>query len=148
MSEENFTDIRFIRLRNGEDLVAYTIELPTSLVVRKPIGIEVETHLEMNRQIVTMYEWLSPSIAKYETITLNMDDVLLCLPVQQEFGERYETMIEILFDSENYEGRMKPKKESKKKKMSKEELQERSNNVVSLFEAVADLLDKKDKPVH
>lgn len=146
MSDENFTDIRFIRLRNGEDLVAYTIELPTSLVVKKPIGVEVETHLEMNRQILTMYEWLSPSVAKYDSLTLNMDDVLLCLPVQQEFGERYVSMCEILFEPENYEGRMAPKKE--KKKMSKEELQERSNNVVSLFEAVADLLEKKDKPVH
>jgi len=147
MSDENFTDIRFIRLRNGEDLVAYTIELPTSLVVRKPIGVEVETHLEMNRQILTMYEWLSPSVAKYDSLTLNMDDVLFCLPVQQEFGERYVSMCEILFEPENYEGRMAPKKEAKKK-MSKEELQERSNNVVSLFEAVADLLEKKDKPVH
>lgn len=141
MSEE----IRFIRLRNGDDLVAYTTELPTSIVVRRPIGIQIETIIEMNKQIVTMYEWLSPSVAKYESITLNMEDVLLCLPVQDDFGERYVSMCDILFAPEAYEGRMKPKK---KKKTLKEELQEKSNNVVSLFEAAAELLDKKDKPIH
>lgn len=144
--------VRFIRLRSGDDIVAFTIELPTSLVIRRPIGVAIETVIELNKQIVTMYEWLSPAIADYETLTIDMNDVLFCLPVQVEFETRYLEMSDILFDPVNYEDRMTRKKKGRKKKaeevVSSENTSEKESNVVSFAEVLADMLSKKDKPVH
>ena len=134
--------IRFIRLKNGDDLVAYTIELPTSLVIRRPIGVAIESLFEVNKQIITMYEWCTPSIADYETLTLDMNDVMFCLPVQAEFETRYIEMSDVLFDPINYENRTERK--AKKKKVQKEE----GNNVVSIVDALAGMIEKKDKPIH
>lgn len=143
--------VRFIRLRSGDDLVAYTIELPTSLVIRRPIGVAVETIIELNKQIVTMYEWLSPAIADYETLTINMDDVLFCLPVQVDFETKYLEMSDILFDPVNYEDRISRKKKGGKKKKETAEAgteENKESNVVSFADVLADMLSKKDKPVH
>jgi len=145
--------VRFIRLRSGDDLVAFTIELPTSLVIRRPIGVAVETLIEVNKQIVTMYEWLSPAIADYETLTIDMNDVLFCLPVQVEFETKYLEMSDILFDPVNYEDRMTRKKKGRKKKAeevvsSENTMEKKESNVVSFAEVLADMLSKKDKPVH
>ena len=143
--------VRFIRLRSGDDLVAYTIELPTSLVIRRPIGVAVETIIELNKQIVTMYEWLSPAIADYETLTINMDDVLFCLPVQVDFETKYLEMSDILFDPVNYEDRISRKKKGGKKKKETAEAgteEKKESNVVSFADVLADMLSKKDKPVH
>jgi len=146
--------VRFIRLRSGDDLVAYTIELPTSLVIRRPIGVAIETLMEVNKQIVTMYEWLSPAIAEYETLTIDMNDVMFCLPVQVDFETRYLEMSDILFDPVNYEDRMTRKKNSRKKKKDEEVVssenitEKKESNVVSFADVLADMLSKKDKPVH
>lgn len=144
--------VRFIRLRSGDDIVAFTIELPTSLVIRRPIGVAIETVIELNKQIVTMYEWLSPAIADYETLTIDINDVMFCLPVQVEFETRYLEMSDILFDPVNYEDRMTRKKKGRKKKaeevVSSENTSEKESNVVSFAEVLADMLSKKDKPVH
>lgn len=146
--------VRFIRLRSGDDLVAFTIELPTSLVIRRPIGVAIETLMEINKQIVTMYEWLSPAIAEYETLTIDMNDVMFCLPVQVDFETRYLEMSDILFDPVNYEDRMTRKKNSRKKKRDEEVIssenitEKKESNVVSFADVLADMLSKKDKPVH
>lgn len=145
---ENSETVRFIRLRNGDDIVAFTIELPTTLVIRRPIGIQIESLFEVNKQIVTMYEWLTPSIADYETLSLDMSDVMFCLPVQVDFETRYLEMADILFDPENYMDRSKRKKKSKKEQRTERVGNQDGNNVVSFSDVLADLLAKKDKPVH
>lgn len=150
-SVESTEEVRFIRLRDGTDIVALTIELPTSLIIKHPVGLKTESSIDSNRNIVTIYEWMNPTIVKFETLTIDIRDVLFCLPVQSDFESYYFEVTSILFDPEMFsERKTRTAKKSKKAlaDTTRNLTPEESNNVISMVEAIANLIDKKDKPIH
>lgn len=128
-------NIQYIKLRNGEDLVATVLSSDDqSITIKRPVCIMVENYLDEGRQYINVREWLPPMIAESDTITLDKKEVIAQMNTAADFVDQYEDICEMFFES-------KPvlrKESTKKTKQSVE-------NVVSIIEALA---EKKDKPTH
>ena len=124
------SDIRFIKLKNGEDIIAYTTQNKKTVTVRRPVCIFIENFLDEGRQLLSIREWLPPNIVKVDSVEVPNEDIFCMLEVTEGFQEQYIDICTAFFDTVPT-----PKK---KKEPSGEK-------VVSILEA---LVEKKDKPVH
>lgn len=133
-------DIRFIRLRySTDDLVALVVkETKTSITVRNPLLIMVETVFEESRQILSFQEYLPQSIIEAKEAKFLKSDIILIEPTRDEFIEQYENISNFFYNN-------RTSLKTATKKDADKDIQENAQKVVSLLEAMA---NKKDKPVH
>lgn len=124
--------IRYLRLRNGDELVAYVNELEDSYSLYRPMLLIIVNYFEDGKQMLNFREYLPPSIVNTQTVKLQKQDVVLCIETLDKFREQYVDMCSAFFDEEA----------PIKKKASRETKEEK---VVSLLEALS---EKKGKPVH
>lgn len=131
MSEQ----IKFLKLRNGEDLVAYVQEEGKNYIVRRPVAIIIENIFEEAKQLLNIREWLPLTVVEGESTSLPKTEVISIMNVNEEFIEQYHEMCEMFFDN-------KPSFKKKTKRTSED------GNVISIADALAGLIEKKDKPIH
>lgn len=130
-------EIKFLKLRNGEDLVAKVTADGDTLVLKRPVAIMIENIYEEGRQLLNVREWLPPTVVLSDTATIPSCEVIATLEINPEFVEQYEEICEMFFDN-------KPviKKKTKAKSLSSDD------KVVSILEALTGMNEKKDKPIH
>lgn len=134
MSELKTEDIRYLKLTNGEELIAYVSTNSSSYEINRPVMLMIVNIYEESRQLLNFREYLPPTIAKEQKLTIGKKEVFFMLEVQDQFKEQYIEMCEYLFD----EG-------DKKKPVTKKDVTDEGAKVVSLAQA---LQEKKGKPVH
>ena len=134
MSEE----IKFVKLRNGEDLVAFITVGKSTTLIRRPVCVMVENIFEEGRQLLNIREWLPPTIVKGDSTTISSSEIIAVLDVSEEFIPQYHEICEMFFDTV-------PVIKNKRLKGVKAS---DDNKVVSIVEALAGMADKKDKPIH
>ena len=136
-------ELKFLRLKNTcEDLVGYVTYHTDYLTIAMPLRIEIETIFEEGRQILSLQEYLPQSIVEIKQVDINLNDIMFCTPIKQEFYEQYEYCRDFFYENES---KLKTPKVVGRKAGDTEELSETAQKVVSILEA---LQSKKDKPVH
>jgi len=130
-------EIKFLKLRNGEDLVAKVTVDGDKLVLNRPVAIMIENIYEEGRQLLNVREWLPPTVVLSDTATILSSEVLATMEINPEFLEQYDEICEMFFDN-------KPviKKKTKAKSLTSDD------KVVSILEALTGMNEKKDKPIH
>jgi hypothetical protein len=117
--------VRFIKLRNGENIVAHTEMHDDFMYLARPIQIQHDNVGDYEeQQILHIKEWVPPLIAKFDYLTVSMKDVLFVLEVQKNFLDNYIEVSEIFFS-------IIPDEDMKKKV-----LQENADKTVVSFEDV------------
>lgn len=153
MSNKKKTDneegvLRFIRLKNGyEDLVGYVTNNGDGYVkIFCPLRVEIETLFEEGRQILSLQEYLPQSIIEIKEIKIPTTDIMFFAPVKYEFYEQYEHVCDFFYKNSNKLSQQ-PKRPTTKNKepIEQTEVEEQTQKVVSILEALA---SKKDKPIH
>ena len=132
MSEE-LPELKFVRLKNAEDLVGYVTYYDEYLLIEKPLKIDIETYFEENRQILSLQEYLPQAVVELQEVEIPLDEVVLTTPVKKDFVEQYEYIADFFY---NVQVR------GKSMLKSREEISDTAQKVVSILEA---LQSKKDK---
>jgi len=135
-------ELKFVRTRSTfDDLVGYVTYGHEYLTIQRPLRIEIETHFEESRQVLSLQEYLPQSIIDLQEVEIKLEDVVLVTPVRPEFFEQYQTVSEFFYDKKE---RIPESSESISEEQ-KNEVMEKTRKVVSILEAMA---NKKGKPVH
>jgi hypothetical protein len=136
-------ELKFVRLKNTcEDLVGYVTYHNDYLTVEMPLRIEIETIFDEGRQILSLQEYLPQSIVEIRQVDINLNDIMFCTPIKNEFYEQYEYCRDFFYENNS---KLKIPKVVGQKIEHPEEIAEATKKVVSILEAMA---NKKDKPVH
>jgi hypothetical protein len=135
--DKKYDELRFVRFRGSypDDLIGFVSYKEDSVIIYKPLRVEVDTIPEEGRQIVSMQEYLPQNIVEIKEVTIPSEDILFVTPVKKDFIEQYEYACEYFYTDEY----------SKPKKAKQENFTEAAEKVVSILEAMQ---AKKDKPVH
>jgi hypothetical protein len=128
-------NIKYIRLRNNEEVIAEMTTTEDTVEMHQPVLLMVVSMYEEGRQMLNFREYLPPTIVKEQKLVLPKSEVLYVLDIKDEFADQYTEMCVYLF--EEVEERKTPKK--------KVDASEAAAKVVSLAEAI---LEKKGKPIH
>lgn len=126
---------KFVKLRNGEELVALVEEFPNNVILEKPVTFTIDNFFEDGKQLINFRDWLPASMVKVNEVALPATEVMFTLEVSEDFAEYYVSVCDYLFNT-------KPIKKNKKISTDDE------NKIISMAEAIANMIDKKDKPVH
>jgi hypothetical protein len=126
---------KFVKLRNGEELVALVEEFPNNVILEKPVSFTIDNFFEDGKQLINFRDWLPASMVKVNEVALPATEVMFTLEVSEDFAEYYVSVCDYLFNT-------KPIKKNKKISTDDE------NKIIYMAEAIANMIDKKDKPVH
>lgn len=127
---------KFVKLRNGEELVALVEEFPNNVILEKPVSFTIDNLFEDGKQLINFRDWLPASMVKVNEVALPATEVLFAIEVTEEFAEYYVSVCDYLFNTKPIQ--------KKKKKISSDD----GEKIISMAEAIANMIDKKDKPVH
>lgn len=128
--------IKYIRLQNSDEILAYTEETAKEYVLTRPMLLFIVNYYEDGKQLLNFREYIPPTIVDEQTIRIPKKDVVFCSPVKEEFREQFIEMNDYFFETT-------PKVKTKTK--LDEAGSSKKEKIVSIVEA---LMDKKGKPVH
>ena len=131
MNPEN---IRYIRLQNSDEVIAYVEETKTGYNCSRPVLLFVVNMFEDGKQLLNFREYLPPTIVDSQEIFFSKKDVVYIAPVRDAFMHEYIEMSNFFFEENLIVKTKKDKVDDSKKE-----------KIVSIVEA---LMDKKGKPVH
>lgn len=90
--------VKLIKLKNGEDLVAYLIdENEKQIQVRKPLAFTIENEPMYGRQMLNVREWVAPIVAISDTVPLDKDFIIFITDVKESFVAEYKDAVEYLY---------------------------------------------------
>lgn len=101
------TPIKFLKVRTGEDLVAYLTEEGEGFYrIRRPLVFSVENEVMAGRQLLNVREWIPPIVSSVEEITIPREWVIFITDVKDSFKLEFK-------DAVNYLYGVTPRKRSK-----------------------------------
>lgn len=99
MSNINEDSIRLVKLKNGEDVIAFVADHGEFLELTRPIQLLFESLDEIDsEQVVNVREWLPPLIADTESAMISKDNVLFVVEVKKTFSEHFMTVSRMFFE--------------------------------------------------
>lgn len=108
-------EIRFIKLRHGEDLIAFLVEETEEyILIRRPLAVRIENDFMLGKQLIEVREWIPPLFTETEEVKINKDDLMLITPVRPSFKSRFMDFI-----NDFYEPMQFPKPELKSEQSEK-----------------------------
>jgi hypothetical protein len=135
-------NVKFIKLNNGEDLIAEIEDSnDTQFMFKNPMKIIVDTDLETSKQIIFLHPWLPSGVVPPTSIKLPSNVVFLITEVLDDVREYYINMVSEVEMSEM----IKKKQKRKKKKIVTSESLE-TDNVLDFSESIDRI--KKNRPIH
>lgn len=122
-------DIRFIKLKNGDDLVAYVKELPDNKTeIARPIQMIFEVIDEVDdQQILSMKEWLPPLVVQSDSVVIDSSEIMFTTKLKRAFLDHFINLSGLIFD---YDTMAELNREKKKL------LQESADKTVVSFEDI------------
>jgi hypothetical protein len=101
LEEDNMSPIIFIKLRHGEDLVAYLLEEnETSFHIKRPMLINVMSDMQTGKQMISVKEWMPPIITDMDDAFISKKDIYLSAPVRDSFKEEITGVINYFYSVE------------------------------------------------
>lgn len=99
MSNINEDSIRLVKLKNGEDVIAFVEDHGEFIELTRPIQLLFESVDEIDsEQVVNVREWLPPLIADTESVMINKDNILFVVEVKKNFSEHFMTVSRMFFE--------------------------------------------------
>lgn len=81
--------IKIVRLKNGVDIIGYTIEQNYSTFIKDGMVIELHDDLRSQKQILTLANWAPSSIIKTNECIIGDNDILTKFDPTDIFVEHY-----------------------------------------------------------
>ena len=95
----NIPEIRFIKLRHGEDLVAFLVEeTEEHILIRRPLSVRIENDFILGKQLIEVREWIPPLFTETEEVKVNKADLMLITPVRPSFKTRFMDFINDFYE--------------------------------------------------
>ena len=92
------TPVKLIKLKNGEDIVAYMIEdNPDYLVIKQPIVIAIENEPSIGRQMMNAREWIPPIVAATDSTILSREHIMFIVGVKDSFAKEYKDVVDYFY---------------------------------------------------
>lgn len=89
---------KFIKLKNGEDIVAYVLEDTDEYIrVQKPMEVHLHNDLPTAKQILNVREWIPPLIVKVDTVDVPKSQVLLVMELTDSFQTEFTSIVEYFY---------------------------------------------------
>jgi hypothetical protein len=99
MNQSNESDIKFYKLKNGEDIVAFEIEsLESHYNIRRPLLVKVENEVLAGRQMLNVREWVPPIVCANDTVLLPKELVVFSTDVKNSFKEEFKDATDYLYN--------------------------------------------------
>lgn len=90
--------IKLIKLKNGEDLVAFLLnETDTHLTLKQPLAFSIENEPAYGRQMLNVREWVAPIVAISDTIPIEKEFVVFITDVKESFIEEFKDAVGYLY---------------------------------------------------
>lgn len=91
--------IKFYKLRNLEDIVAYQLESEDEnhYRIKRPLAFSVENEDGTGRQMLNVREWIPPIVSAVEEILLAKEFVLFTTDVRDSFKEEFTDAVNYLY---------------------------------------------------
>jgi hypothetical protein len=124
--------VHFIRLMNGDDVIAEVVESSKiRVVIKNPMQVLNNIELEEGRQTLILYPWIPQGIALGNTAEIKSVNILLMNEIEPDILDYYNGIVEVAFAT-------KPKIASS----TAVKASEKGKNIISFSEA--SLKSKKD----
>lgn len=105
---------KFIKLNNGEDIVAYVLEENDKFIrIQKPMEVHIDNDLPTARQMLNVREWIPPLIVKTDTVDLPMDYVLLVMELTEHFHTEFGDIVSYFYSVTPRDKKKPSKKDAK-----------------------------------
>jgi hypothetical protein len=102
-SNSKAKDIRFIRLTNGEDIVAEVLDIANGrIVIDSPLKILYTPSLNKGYLSISLMQWVFTRISKQQKFDMDMVNVLIISEPEQSLIEHYNESMDT-FDNKNDE---------------------------------------------
>lgn len=91
--------VRLIKMKNGEDIIAFVEDHGEFLELTRPIQLLFQSIDEVDsEQVVSVREWLPPLIADTQSVTISKNDVLFVVEVKKNFKDHFTTISKMFFE--------------------------------------------------
>jgi len=86
--------IRILRLKNGEDIIAYIEEIDKfNFILREPMVVLVKFDNRTGRQTILIDNWLPKTVIRNNEALITESEILTMMEPTAEFSEYFETAI-------------------------------------------------------
>lgn len=90
-TKSNLSDIRFIRLVTGEDIVAEVADVSNGkLVMNNPLKIVYTPSLQTGFLTISLMQWIFTRISKNQTFDMDLHNVLIMTQAEEQLKDHYE----------------------------------------------------------
>lgn len=90
-TKSNSSDIRFIRLVTGEDIVAEVTDVANGkLMMNNPLKVVYTPSLQTGFLSISLMQWIFTRISKNQTFDMDLHNVLVMTDADQQLKEHYE----------------------------------------------------------
>lgn len=90
-SNSKVKDIRFIRLTNGEDIVAEVLDVANGIiVVNNPLKVLYTPSMNTGYLSISLMQWVFTRISKQQTFDMNLTNVLIMTDAEDALKSHYE----------------------------------------------------------
>lgn len=131
-------EVQYIRLRNGDDIIASVEDIGNFLVLTNPMRVFIETILEEARQTVILDEYLPQKMIEIKSVQVPKEDVMFNTALSKSFLQDYETISKACYDPE-------PELPKKKKEFSDSAGEANEDKIISLLETIEAMKSKRGK---
>ena len=103
--------IKFYKLKNLEDIVAYELESqnPDFVRVKRPLAFTVDNEVSSGRQMLNVREWIPPIVSSVEEVFIPKEFIIFTTDVRDSFKGEFKDAVEYLYG-------VTPKKREKESK--------------------------------
>lgn len=90
--------IKFYKLKNLEDIVAYQVDEDANHYrIKRPLAFMVENEPGSGKQMLDVREWIPPIVSAVEEISLSKEFVLFTTDVRDSFKEEFTDAVNYLY---------------------------------------------------
>lgn len=123
---------KFIKMMNGEDIVAYVLEENEHFIrIQKPMEVHIQNDLPSAKQMLNVREWIPPLIVKVDVVEIPLTQVLMVMELTDSFQREFADIISYFYS-------VKP--------VERDAARNKSGKVVSISDIFGK--DKGGGPVH
>jgi len=86
--------IKFVRLKNGDDIITeINNESVSSIELKNPMMLVIDVDVHMNKQQIVMYNWMPQGIVKMNEVKISKRDVVLVADIEKDIEDHYKAVV-------------------------------------------------------
>lgn len=101
-TKSNSSSIQFIRLTNGEDIIADIVDVSYGKVtISNPLKVVYSTSMRPGYLTMSLMQWVFLRLSKNQTFTMDESNILIQSEPDSAFLEHYNSSVQTLVDRSN-----------------------------------------------